>query len=206
MTFPPRPCTSICLPAARAISQDCVTLASCTSRKSSGFCSVILDTLLSPEATTRMSTPPNVSTAVATILSQLASDEGRSAITAALPPSASHSPATLRNSASLLAASTTLAPAPASTFAASAPNAPDAPVTIAVLPRMSNRVAGSFRKSSDMGKPHTRSPDGAKRNPGPVLHQSDSLSPHYASLHAGYKSVTSAPTSRPAWSRRHCRG
>ena len=46
--------------------------------------------------------------------------------------------------------STTLAPAPASTLAASAPNAPDAPVTIAVLPLTSNSESGFFRKSSDM--------------------------------------------------------
>ena len=45
---------------------------------------------------------------------------------------------------------TTLAPAPASTFAASAPNAPVAPVTIAVLPLTLNSDSGSFRKSSDM--------------------------------------------------------
>src|SRR6202000_1314275 len=33
MTLPPRPCASICLPAARAINQDCVTLTSMTSAK-----------------------------------------------------------------------------------------------------------------------------------------------------------------------------
>ena len=44
--MPPCPCLSICLPAARAISHDCVTLASMTSRKSSAFWSTIFDTLL----------------------------------------------------------------------------------------------------------------------------------------------------------------
>ena len=37
ITLPPCPCFSICLPAARAISQDWVTLASITSMKSSAF-------------------------------------------------------------------------------------------------------------------------------------------------------------------------
>src|SRR5229473_1070113 len=73
-----------------------------------------------------------------------------------LPPSAWHSAATFLSSSSRLAASATLAPAPASTLAASEPNAPDAPVTIAVLPRMSNREAGFFRKSSDIGFPRRR--------------------------------------------------
>src|SRR5262249_47027621 len=38
----------------------------------------------------------------------------------------------------------------ASTLAASAPNAPEAPVTIAVLPRMSNSESGFLKKSSGM--------------------------------------------------------
>jgi len=67
-----------------------------------------------------------------------------------LPPSCSQAAATFFSSPALLAQSTTLAPAPASTFAANAPNAPAAPVTIAVLPRMSNRESGFFRNSSDM--------------------------------------------------------
>ena len=75
--MPPWPCSSICRPAARAISQDCVTLASITSRKSSGFWSTIFDTLFWPDATTRMSTRPNRSTAASTIASQLASELGR---------------------------------------------------------------------------------------------------------------------------------
>ena len=83
-------------------------------------------------------------------LSQFASELGRSATLSTLAPSASHSAATFFSSSALPAASTTLAPAPASTLAASAPNAPEAPVTIAVLPRTSNSEAGFFRKSSDM--------------------------------------------------------
>ena len=148
--MPPRPCLSICLPAARAMIQDWLTLASMTSRKSSSFWSTILATLLSPPATTRMSRPPNLSTASVTILSQFSSDEGRSAMPAVLAPSFSHSAAIFFSSASLLAANTTLAPAPAKVFAASAPKAPEAPVTIAVLPLMSNRETGFFRKSSDI--------------------------------------------------------
>src|SRR6266446_4284406 len=158
MILPPRPslpCLSICRAVARAISQDWVTLASMTSRKSSGFWSMIFDTLLRPEATTRMSSRPNAITAAATIVSQFSAELGRFATIAVtivlLPPSAWHSAATFLSSSSRLAASATLAPAPASTLAASEPNAPDAPVTIAVLPRMSNREAGFFRKSSDMG-------------------------------------------------------
>src|SRR5262249_40651542 len=99
-----------------------------------------------------MSTRPNLSTAVLTILSQFSSELGRSAMTAVLPPSVSHSAATFFNSSALLAASTTLAPAPASVFAAKAPKAPDAPVMMAVLPLMSNSDSGFFRNSSDIGR------------------------------------------------------
>ena len=151
MTLPPRPCLSICRPAARAISQDCVTLASITSRKSSGFWSTIFDTLFWPDATTRMSTPPKRSTAALTIVAQFASELGRLATISTLPPSVSHSAATFFSASALLAQITTLAPAPASTLAAIAPNAPVAPVTIAVLPLTLNSDSGSFRKSSDMG-------------------------------------------------------
>src|SRR5262249_19545199 len=97
-----------------------------------------------------MSIRPNFSTAAATILSQLASELGRSAMLATLPPSFSHSSTTFLSSSARPAASTTLPPATASTFADNAPNAPDAPVTIAVLPLMSNSDCGFFRKSSDM--------------------------------------------------------
>src|SRR5262245_18139972 len=150
ITLPPWPCLSICRPAARATSQLCVTLASITSRKSSGFWSTIFDTLFCPDATTRMSTRPNFFTVASTIASQFVSELGRLATFSTLPPSFSHSAATFFNSAALLAQSTTLAPAPASTFAASAPKAPVAPVTIAVLPRISNKHSGFFTKSSDM--------------------------------------------------------
>src|SRR5215470_1572248 len=120
-----------------------------TSRKSSTFWSTILDTLLRPEATTRMSTRPNLSTAALTILSQFSSEFGRSAMTSVLLPSCSHSAATFPSSSVLLAASTTLAPAPANVFAAKAPKAPDAPVMMAVLPLISNNDSGFVRKSSD---------------------------------------------------------
>src|SRR5262245_13821784 len=151
MTLPPCPCLSIWRPAARAISQDCVTCASMTSRKSSGFWSTILETLFWPDATTRMSTRPNVFTAASTMASQFASELGRLATISTLPLSFSHSAAIFLSSSALLAQITTFAPAPASTFAASAPNAPVAPVTIAVLPWISNRESGFFRTSSDMG-------------------------------------------------------
>src|SRR4051794_23557876 len=104
-----------------------------------------------PDAVTRISTLPNRFTAAATILSQFSAEFGRSATDSALPPSASHSAATFFNSPALPAASTTLAPAPARTLAASAPKAPEAPVMTAVLPFTSNSDAGFFRKSSDMG-------------------------------------------------------
>src|SRR5262249_32908262 len=113
--------------------------------------STIFDTLLRLEATTRMSSRPNAATAAATMASQLASELGRLATIAVLPPSSAHAAATCLSSSSLLAASTTLEPAPASTVAAGEPNAPDAPVTMAILPRMSNRETGLFRISSDMG-------------------------------------------------------
>jgi hypothetical protein len=67
-----------------------------------------------------------------------------------LPPSSAHSAATFFSSSCLLPASTTLAPAPAKVLAASAPNAPDAPVTTAVLPFTSNKASGFFRKASDI--------------------------------------------------------
>src|SRR5215813_4287845 len=111
---------------------------------------MIFDTLLRPDATTRMSTRPNLSTAAFTILWQFSSELGRSAMISALAPSFSHSAATFLSSSALLAASTTLAPAPASVFAASAPKAPDAPVMMAVLPLMSNSARGLFRNASDM--------------------------------------------------------
>src|SRR5215475_1009723 len=150
MTLPPPPCLIICRPAARAISQDWVTLASITSRKSLAAWSTIFDTLLSPPATTRMSTRPKASTAAFTMASQLASESGRLPMLATLAPRAAHSPAIFFSSAALPAASVTLAPAAASTCAASFPNAPDAPVMMALLPRMSNSERGFLNRSSAM--------------------------------------------------------
>src|SRR5215467_9001420 len=103
-----------------------------------------------PEASTRMSTPPNRFTATSTILSQFAAELGRRFTPSVLAPSPSHSAATALSASAPPAASTRLQPAPASTLAASAPNAPEAPVTIAVLPRTSNSDSGFFRNSSDM--------------------------------------------------------
>ena len=57
-----------------------------------------------------------------------------------------HSCATLSSASAPPAEITTLAPAPASTFAAIAPNAPDAPVTMAVLPFTLNSDSGIFQK------------------------------------------------------------
>src|SRR4051794_462694 len=103
-----------------------------------------------PEASTRISTPPNRLTAASTMLSQLAAELGRRFTASILAPSAPHSSATAFSASAPPAASTRLQPAPASTLAASAPNAPEAPVTIAVLPRTSNRERGFFKNSSDM--------------------------------------------------------
>src|SRR6202171_5449479 len=111
---------------------------------------MIFCTLLMPEASTTMSTPPNRFTAASTILSQFAAELGRMLTVSALAPSSSQSPATFFSASAPPAASTTLQPAPDSTCAASAPNAPVAPVTIAVLPLTSNRESGFFRKSSGM--------------------------------------------------------
>src|SRR5207237_8569294 len=94
--------------------------------------------------------PPNRLTAASTILSQLAAEFGRRFAASVLAPSPSHSAATVLSASAPPAASTRLQPAPASTLAASAPNAPEAPVTTAVLPRTSNSESGFFRKSSDM--------------------------------------------------------
>src|SRR6266566_6372259 len=103
-----------------------------------------------PEASTTMSTPPKRCTAAATILSQCAAELGRKLMLSTLAPSFLHSAATLFSASAPPAAMTRLQPAPANTCAASAPNAPVAPVTIAVLPRTSNNDSGFFRKSSAM--------------------------------------------------------
>src|SRR5277367_3626047 len=95
--------------------------------------------------------------------SQLASELGLLTTISVLPPSSVQASATFFSSAALLAASTTLAPAPASTLAASAPNAPDAPVTIALLPRTSNSERGFFKKSSDIRFSTRSFRDGAQR-------------------------------------------
>ena len=87
------------------------------------------------------------------MVAQFSSEFGRLATMWTLPPSASHSAATFFSPGALLAQITTLAPAPAMTLAASAPNAPVAPVTMAVLPLTLNSESGSFRKSSDMMAP-----------------------------------------------------
>src|SRR5712671_4804755 len=109
-----------------------------------------------PDASTRISTQPNRLTAASTILSQLAAEFGRRFAASVLAPSPSHSAATVLRASAPPAASTRLQPAPASTLAASAPNAPEAPVTIAVLPRTSNSDSGFFRKSSDMADSQDR--------------------------------------------------
>src|ERR1700719_1762638 len=103
-----------------------------------------------PEASTTMSTPPKRCTAAATILSQLPAELGRMLTASTLAPSFSQSAVTFFNASAPPAASTRLQPAPASTWAASAPNAPVAPVMSAVLPLTSNSDSGFFRKSSDM--------------------------------------------------------
>src|SRR5580700_1050043 len=103
-----------------------------------------------PEASTRMSTPPKRFTAASTILSQFAAELGRMLTVSTLAPRFSQSAATFFSASAPPAASTTLQPAPESTCAASAPNAPVAPVTMAILPLTSNRESGFFRKSSDM--------------------------------------------------------
>src|SRR5258706_15430052 len=100
-----------------------------------------------------MSTLLKRSTAALTMVAQFSSEFGRLATIWTLPPSASHSAATFFSAGALLAQITTWAPAPAITFAASAPNAPVAPVMTAVLPLTLNSDNGSFRKSSDMGTP-----------------------------------------------------
>src|SRR5580704_6240721 len=106
-----------------------------------------------PEASTTISTPPKRLTAASTILSQFAAELGRMLTVSTLAPSFSQSAATFFSASAPPAASTTLQPVPESTCAASAPNAPVAPVTIAVLPLTSKSESGFFRKSSDMTSP-----------------------------------------------------
>ena len=109
--------------------------------------STILATLFLPDATTRMSTRPNrfdrrLDDRVAVGLVEF----GRLAIASTSAPSVAHSAATFFSAFGVAGGEHELAPAPASTFAASAPNAPDAPVTIAVLPRTSNSDSGFFQE------------------------------------------------------------
>ncbi len=85
--MPPLPCSSICLPAARAISHDCVTLASITSRNVSGC---LIDDLRRPCSCPRR--PPGcrrgrtVLTAAATIRRNCSAELGRIATLSTLPP------------------------------------------------------------------------------------------------------------------------
>src|SRR5262249_44879856 len=147
----------------------------------------------------------------------------RLATVATLPPSCSQAAATFFSSAALLAQSTTLAPALASTFAASAPNAPVAPVTIAVLPRMSNRESGFFRKSSDMTHSQRRRFSTVIAGLEPAIHHlrktmdarvngvpADFVGGVPRPAHDGVCSLaiditSAASTPRPAWSRPRCR-
>src|SRR5258706_16251210 len=66
------------------------------------------------------------------------------------PGGASPAAAAVLGGGGLLAVITTGPPESAMTFAASAPNAPVAPVMTAVLPLTLNSDSGSFRKSSDI--------------------------------------------------------
>ena len=155
MTLPPLPCFSICRPAARAINHDCVTLASMTSRKSSAFWSTIFDTLFWPDATTRMSTPPKP-------LHRRVDDGRRNwpPSSAAwrrrrtLPPPSFRIRPRLFSGLGAVGADHDIGAGAGEHLAASAPNAPVAPVTIAVLPLTLNSDSGSFRKSSDMMSHH----------------------------------------------------
>src|SRR5258706_14786587 len=69
------------------------------------------------------------------------------------PGGASPAAAAVLGGGGLLAVITTGPPESAMTFAASAPNAPVAPVMTAVLPLTLNSDSGSFRKSSDIVSP-----------------------------------------------------
>src|SRR5260370_11945626 len=117
-----------------------------------------------PEASTTMSTPPKRCTAAATILSQCAAELERKLTLSTLTTSFLHSVATLFSATVPPAAMTRLQPAPANTCAASAPNAPVAPVTIAVWPRTSNNDSGFFRKSSAMVLLFSFSPRAGRRS------------------------------------------
>ena len=79
----------------------------------SGVWSTIFCTLLMPEASTTMSTPPKRFTAASTILSQFAAELGRLLTVSTLAPSFSQSAATFFSASAPPAASTTLQPAPA---------------------------------------------------------------------------------------------
>ncbi len=114
--LPPSPCASICLLTARAINQDCVTLASITSRKRSGVISTIFDTSFLPDATTRISTRPNRCLAASTIPSQSFSEEGRLLIGSTSAPMPRHLATICSSSLALPAVNTSLAPAARQNF------------------------------------------------------------------------------------------
>src|SRR5215471_4355025 len=136
----PLPCLSICRPTARAMSQDCVTLASITSRNRAGVMSTIFATSFLPDATTRISTPPKRAVALLVISSHARSESGRTLSPSTSAPRSRHWAATTSSSALLPAAMTRRAP-----------TAPEAPVTMATLPLISNSDVG-LRRSSFIGR------------------------------------------------------
>ena len=105
--------------------------------------STIFDTSFFLDATTRISTPPKAFTAASTIPAQAASALGRTLTASTFAPRSRHALAAASSSLFVPAVNTRLQPAPASTFAASSPKAPDAPVTMAVLPLTSKSESGS---------------------------------------------------------------
>ena len=137
--MPPRPWAFICLVAARAISQLWVTFASMISPKVSAGISSIKATLFIPDATTSMSSCPNSATVRSTIPAQDSSESGRALISMAGPVHAAEISSTF---ARLPPARATLHPAPERHRAATAPNAPDAPVINAAFPEMSKSERG----------------------------------------------------------------
>ena len=113
--------------------------------------SSIFATLFMPDATTRMSRLPWASTASPTMASTAASEFGRAFTVATAAPSSRHSPATASSASALPPVRVSRQPDPARVRAATAPNAPDAPVTSADFPVTSKMSDGFIARLRDRG-------------------------------------------------------
>src|SRR5215469_12752117 len=134
MMRPGLPSATRCAATSRAMSQAPLRLVSTTWSQSSSLCSSGFLTMAMPELLTRMVTGPSSVSAAVTASLTLADEVTSQATGKARPPSPSISAASASRRSSRRAASATLAPARASTFAKCQPRPAEAPVTRAASP------------------------------------------------------------------------